>query len=187
MVSHEIWINMHSWVFQRLQIALVLCTRAILRSLKTHLCMLYPNFTRNLNRLCWGNLAMQVIYRWNVVKRSCGTLVMLLNENGPLGSFFRTALQIGVVDIPPSGSSPNLYKHWVSSEYVVEGLPLFNTSINWRSPSDKLMSPPSMFRHQIICHTVLLPYFWNSGSCHSQLVCYISKSAKENVFIYLFI
>jgi hypothetical protein len=34
MVSREIWINMHSWVFKRPQIALVLWTRAILRSLK---------------------------------------------------------------------------------------------------------------------------------------------------------
>jgi hypothetical protein len=36
-VSREIWINMHSWVFQRPQIALVLWTRAILRSLKNSL------------------------------------------------------------------------------------------------------------------------------------------------------
>ena len=37
MVSREIWINMHSRVFQRPQIALVLRTRAILRSLKNSL------------------------------------------------------------------------------------------------------------------------------------------------------
>ena len=37
MVSREIWINMHSLVFQRPQIALVLRTRAILRSLKNSL------------------------------------------------------------------------------------------------------------------------------------------------------
>ena len=37
MVSRGIWINMHSWVFQRPQIALVLWTRAILRSLKNTL------------------------------------------------------------------------------------------------------------------------------------------------------
>ena len=37
MVSREIWINMHSRVFQRLQIAVVLRTRAILRPLKNSL------------------------------------------------------------------------------------------------------------------------------------------------------
>jgi hypothetical protein len=37
MVSLEIWINMHSSVFERPQIALVLRTRAILRSLKNSL------------------------------------------------------------------------------------------------------------------------------------------------------
>jgi hypothetical protein len=36
-VSREMWINMYSWVFQRPQIALVLRTRAIFRSLKNSL------------------------------------------------------------------------------------------------------------------------------------------------------
>jgi hypothetical protein len=47
MVSREIWMNMHSFGFQRPQIALVLRTRAILKSFKTHSCMLYPNCTLN--------------------------------------------------------------------------------------------------------------------------------------------
>jgi hypothetical protein len=43
MVSREIWINMHSSVFERPQIALVLRTRAILRSLKNSLVHVIPN------------------------------------------------------------------------------------------------------------------------------------------------
>jgi hypothetical protein len=47
MVSREIWINMHSWVFQRPQIALVLRLVLFWDLWKTHSCMLYPNCTRN--------------------------------------------------------------------------------------------------------------------------------------------
>ena len=50
-VSRAIWKNMHSSVFQRPQIALVLWTRAILIVSCyfeiTHLCVFFPNRTRN--------------------------------------------------------------------------------------------------------------------------------------------
>jgi hypothetical protein len=47
MVSHEIWINMHSWVFQRPQNSTSPKDECYLRSLKNSRVHVNPNFTRN--------------------------------------------------------------------------------------------------------------------------------------------
>ena len=82
MVSRAIWKNIHSWVFQRLQIALVLWTRAILIVFeKLTRALFFPNCTRNHTYTNYFKAIISAILKRHCRQSNDGCVTFVKNSN----------------------------------------------------------------------------------------------------------
>ena len=73
-------INLHLWVFQKAETALAEAARAISAFLKTHLCKLIPNWTRNRMITYTNDPHTWSTYHSNTVHNVCGNINMQIKQ-----------------------------------------------------------------------------------------------------------